>query len=121
MTVSKNRKMFTPIQKEFFRSFHHEFKLNTWDICAKCGGKCEINKVGSLMPGEAEYIAGEIGLDPDEFRDLYLDGIITPHGIVEVLKLKPGCPLLSPDYKCTIADHKVVLCEVYPVVFEVRG
>jgi len=40
---------------------------------------------------------------------------------VDVLKLKPGCPFLDASFRCTIKDVKVVLCEVYPVVFDVVG
>ncbi len=101
--------------------FHREFQGETWDICARCGGKCEINKIGSLMPGEAEYIAANLGQDLEDFRNYYLDGIETQFGIVDVLKIRPGCLFLSADFKCTIPDVKVVLCDVYPVVFEVEG
>lgn len=110
---------FPLISRERFEDFHREFHGDTWDVCARCGGKCEIHKIGSLMPGEAEYIAEDLGVAIDKFRDHYLDGIKTPLGIVDVLKLKPGCPFLSADYHCTIPDVKVVLCDVYPIVFEV--
>lgn len=113
--------MFTPMAPERFAAFHQEFHGDTWDVCARCGGKCEINKVGSLMPGEAEYIAGSLGRELKAFRDHYLDGIETPWGVIDVLKIKPGCPFLSADFRCTIPDVKVVLCDVYPVVFDVEG
>lgn len=111
---------FPPIAFDRFEVFHKEFQGETWDICARCGGKCEINKIGSLMPGEAEYIAKMRGWNLAEFRNQYLDGIETPYGTVDVLKIKPGCPFLSVDFKCTIPDVKVALCDVYPVVFEVE-
>ncbi len=113
--------MFQPMAREAFAAFHEEFHGDTWDVCARCGGKCEIHRIGSLMPGEAEYIAEDLGIDLRSFRDTYLDGIKTPFGIVDVLKLRPGCPFLSADFRCTIPDVKVVLCDVYPVVFEVHG
>ncbi|MCI0487326.1 MAG: hypothetical protein L0229_12090 [Blastocatellia bacterium] len=112
--------MFESVSPDSFRAFHREFQGDTWDICERCGGMCEINKIGSLMPGEAEYLAESLGHSVEEFREQYLDGIITPYGVVDVLKLKPGCPFLSADYRCTIKDVKVVLCDVYPVVFEVE-
>jgi uncharacterized protein len=111
--------MFSPLPGDRFDRFHREFQGDTWDACTVCGGRCEINKIGSLMPGEAEYIASRLGQDIPEFRAAYLDGIQTPHGVVDVLKLKPGCPFLNASYQCTIKDVKVVLCEIYPVVFEV--
>lgn len=118
---SNQNTSFPPIPAEQYEIFHREFHGETWDICARCGGKCEINKIGSLMPGEAEYIAMNLGWNLTDFRNHYLDGIKTPFGTVDVLKIKPGCNFLSADFKCTIPDVKVVLCDVYPVVFEVGG
>lgn len=111
--------MFQSVAPERFAAFHREFQVDTWDVCARCGGKCEISRIGSLMPGEAEYLAACLGCDVTDFRDSYLDGIETPYGVVDVLKLKPGCPFLSPTFTCTLAGVKVVLCDVYPVSFDV--
>jgi Fe-S-cluster containining protein len=112
---------FEHIPAERFDAFHREFHGDTWDVCTRCGGQCEINKIGSLMPGEAEYIAASRKWDLDDFRARYLDGIATPYGVVDVLKIQPGCGFLDADFKCTIPDVKVVLCDVYPVVFGVEG
>lgn len=73
------------------------------------------------MPGEKEYMASELGISVDELQDKYLDLLVTPRGVTDVLKLTPGCPFLDSCYHCTAADKmaKPVLCEVYPVVFEV--
>lgn len=111
--------MFKSLKRELFEVFHHEFQGDTWDICGRCGGKCEINKIGSFMPGEAEFIASRTGHDIEEFRNLYLDGVVTPFGTVEVLKFKPGCSFLNEAYECSIKKFKLVLCETYPIVFEV--
>ncbi len=121
MPHAPEKNPFAPIPANRFQKFHETFQVDTWDSCALCGGQCEINKIGSLMPGEPEFIAKHLGMDVGKFRDLYLDAIITPYGTVDVLKLKPGCPFLSCDFRCTITDVKVVLCEVYPIVFEVTG
>ncbi len=110
--------MFEPLPHDRFARFHEEFQGDTWDLCTRCGGKCEINKIGSLMPGEAEFIAKSLGVPVDAFRQQYLDGIRTPFGVIDVLKMKPGCPFLDACFHCTIKNVKVVLCEVYPVVFE---
>ena len=110
---------FEPISQEAFRRFHADFHGESWDICNECGGKCEISKIGSLMPGEAEFIAADLKVPVDDFRRRFLDGIDTGGAIVDVLKLKPGCPFLSPSFRCTIPEVKVVLCDVYPVVFDV--
>jgi Fe-S-cluster containining protein len=112
--------MFEKIPPERFAAFHREFQGDTRDVCERCGGKCEVVRLGTLMPGEAEYLAASLGKDLNAFRNEYLDGIVTPYGIVDVLKLKPGCPFLSPSFSCTIKDVKVVLCDVYPVAFEVH-
>lgn len=112
---------FAPLPPERFAAFHRRFRIDTWDSCALCGGKCEINKIGSLMPGEAEYIAASREQGVESFRHRFLDGVETPFGPVDVLKLKVGCPFLSPDFHCTIEDVKVVLCEIYPVAFELDG
>ena len=113
--------MFRDVDPKRFALFHEDFSGDTWEICTRCGGLCEINKIGSLMPGEAKYIAANLGLPTGEFRQRYLDGIETPFGVVDVLKLKPGCPFLDACFRCTIKHVKVVLCEIYPIVFRVTG
>jgi Fe-S-cluster containining protein len=103
-----------------FDKIHQEFHGDTWEICRFCGGKCEINKIGALMPGEAEYIASKMNYEIGRFRDQFLDGLLTPYGYVDVLKLKPTCPFLSETFQCSIKDFKPVLCAVYPLVFKVE-
>lgn len=112
------------IPAERFARFHQVFNgegNGMWRVCEQCGGRCEQHKIGSLMPGEKEYIASSMGLPVGEFQDRYLDLIVTSRGTVDVLKLKPGCPFLDRQFHCTLADVslKPVLCEIYPVVFEV--
>jgi Fe-S-cluster containining protein len=116
---------FAAIPFERFQTFHQAFDgegEGIWDICAQCGGKCEHHKIGTLMPGEKEYIASTLAMPLAEFEARYLDRLETPRGAVDVLKLIPGCPFLDTCFHCTLADSHVkpVLCEVYPVVFEVR-
>ena len=112
---------FPPLPPERFSAFHEEFHWDTWDVCDHCGGQCEINKTASLMPGEVEYLAGIRGETAEDFRAKYLDGIATPYGVIDVLKLKLGCPFLDQNLRCTIKPVKVVLCAAYPVVFSVEG
>ena len=116
----KFNSMFKPIPFERFINFHHEFQVDTIDICKQCGGKCETSKIGSLMPGEAEYVATNLTMNLDEFRDRYLDGINTPYGIVDVLKITPTCPFLGTDFSCSIKEFKPVLCETYPILFYIQ-
>jgi Fe-S-cluster containining protein len=115
---------FQPLPFERFAAFHRAFDgegNSMWDICAQCGGRCEQHKVGTLMPGEKEFIAAELDISVLALEAGYLDRLVTPRGAVDVLKLKAGCPFLDACFHCTLADSKVkpVLCEVYPVVFEV--
>lgn len=113
------------IPQERFQTFHQHFNgegNGIWNVCAQCGGRCELHKIGTLMPGEKEFIASHLGLPVEDFTAKYLDGVSTPRGHVDVLKLKPGCPFLDSSYHCVLADKKVkpVLCEIYPVVFDVN-
>src|ERR1051326_8413619 len=113
-----------PIPFERFQAFHQSFDgedNGMWDICAQCGGRCEHYKIGTLMPGEKEYIAAQLGKSIATLEAEYLDRLVTPRGTVDVLKLKVGCLFLDTCFHCTLADHQVkpVLCEAYPAVFEV--
>ena len=113
-----------PLPVERFQAFHDAFDgegNGMWEICAQCGGKCEHHKIGTLMPGEKEFIAAQLQLSVAELEHRYLDQLVTPRGTVDVLKLVPGCPFLDQCFHCTLADSHVkpVLCEVYPVVFDV--
>ena len=108
---------------ERFDAFHHAFNgegNGMWKVCAECGGRCEIHKVGTLLPGEKEYMAAKLKWSISELENRYLDRLITPRGTVDVLKIKPGCNFLDSCYHCTMADHNVkpILCDIYPVVIE---
>jgi hypothetical protein len=114
-----------PLPFERFQAFHDAFDgegNGMWEICAKCGGKCEHHKIGTLMPGEKEFIAAQLQVSVAELEHRYLDRLVTPRGMVDVLKLVPGCPFLDQCFHCTLADSHVkpVLCEVYPVIFDVQ-
>lgn len=114
-----------PVPFERFLAFHQSFDgegNGMWNICAQCGGRCEQHKIGTLMPGEKAYIAAQLGISVAALEASSLDQLVTPRGTVDVLKLKVGCPFLDSYYHCTLANQKVkpVLCEAYPVVFEVQ-
>lgn len=100
---------------EFHRSFHGE-RIDSWKVCHDCGGRCEHNKIGSLLPGEAEFITRTRNL----YISKYIDTIETPFGIVEVLELKPGCPFLF-NFHCSLDREKAILCDTYPIVFKVSA
>ncbi len=115
---------FQNLPAERFEAFHQSFngeRDGIWNICEQCGGRCEQHKIGTLMPGEKEYIASNLRMPLATLEAKYLDRLVTPRGTVDVLKLRQGCPFLDSCYHCTLADNllKPVLCEVYPVVFEV--
>jgi len=113
-----------PVPFERFLAFHESFdgeRNGMWNSCAQCGGRCEQYKIGTLLPGEKEFIATQVGISVTALEAGYLDRLVTPRGTVDVLKLAASCPFLDTCYHCTLAAHKVkpVLCEAYPVVFEV--
>ena len=116
---------FDPIPTELFAEFHRSFRGDTSDtfkVCAKCGGACEFNKIGTLMPGEREYMAAATGLPVPEFADRYLDVLVMEDGMeLDVLKLTNGCPFLAPGtFECNCRAYKVVLCDIFPIVFHVH-
>lgn len=97
--------------------YHGSFAGDTYDACARCGGKCEKFKISTLMPGEKEFMAEKLGLTLTQLEEQYLSEINTPYGNVDVLKLKNDCNFLDQEYKCTAIPAKPVLCDTYPVVF----
>lgn len=116
---------FERLPEERFAEFHKSFRGDTSDtfkVCAACGGACEFNKIGTLMPGEREYMAAAAGLPVDEFTERYLDFIRMESGReLDVLRLINGCPFLNRgSFKCDCREYKVVLCEIYPLAFYVR-
>lgn len=116
---------FGAIPPERFVEFHDSFHgdtLETFAVCAACGGACEFNKIGTLMPGEREYMAAAAGLSVGEFSDRYLDILQMEDGMeLDVLRLINGCPFLDRGtFECNCRKFKVVLCEIYPIGFDVR-
>lgn len=114
---------FSKLQPQKFIEFHREFngEDDWWGMCNKCGGKCEQYSIGSLMPGEKRLMSNWLNITISQFENLYLDRIITPLGDIDVLKMKPGCPFLDENFHCTIKQIKVVLCDIYPIAFEVKN
>ena len=123
---------FTPIPTEYFAEFHRTFHgdtIETFPVCKACEGACEYNKIGTLMPGEREYMASVMGLSVTEFSERFLDIIVMDDGKeLDVLRLIDGCPFLDkesrngqpPSYACTCKEFKVVLCDIYPIAFHAR-
>jgi uncharacterized protein len=116
---------FERIPAERFVEFHTSFlgdTLATFEVCSHCGGACEYNKIVTLVPGEREYMAGAAGLSVGEFSERYLDILVMEDGMeLDVLRLINGCPFLDwKTYECKCREYKVVLCEIYPIGFQVR-
>jgi uncharacterized protein len=117
---------FAEIPTLCFAEFHTSFRGDTpetFAVCSRCGGACEFNKIGTLMPGEREYMAAVAGLSVGEFSDRYLDVIRMDDGMdLDVLRLINGCPFLDRgSFECNCREYKVVLCEIYPIAFQVQG
>ena len=117
---------FSTVEARHFVRFHEEFQGDTHEIfkvCARCGGACEFNKIGTLMPGEREYMAGVSGMSVVDFSKSFLDVIKMEDGFeLDVLRLSNGCPFLDRgSFQCNCRKYKVVLCEVYPIGFHVRN
>ena len=115
---------FPAIPAERFAEFHASFRGDTpetFKVCAKCGGACEFNKVGTLMPGERDYMAAAAGISVAEFYTRFLDIIRMEDGReLDVLRLINGCPFLDRGtFECNCRKYKVVLCEIYPIGFHV--
>lgn len=107
-----------------FVDFHSQFKgdsVTIFSICFDCGGMCEYNKVGTLIPGEKRYMASLIGMSVEDFADKYLDVLIVDDEKLDVLKFIEPCPFLTTNYECSCRKFKPIMCEVYPIVFEVEG
>lgn len=116
---------FQLIRPHYFAEFHANFRGDTpqtFAVCAKCGGACEFNKIGTLMPGEREYMAGRAGLSVADFSEKFLDIIKMENGVeLDVLRLINGCPFLDRGtFECNCREYKVVLCEIYPIGFHVE-
>lgn len=109
-----------------FESFHKMFSginENTFNTCRKCGGACEHNKIGTLLPGEKEYMAKKLGISTPEFEFRYLDILKLDDGtLLYLLKLGKLCPFLNKANKvCECRNFKPIFCKVYPVVFTIEA
>ncbi|AKB21353.1 YkgJ family cysteine cluster protein [Methanosarcina sp. WH1] len=109
-----------------YENFHKIFSgsnQNTINICRNCGGACEYNKIGTLLPGEKEYMAKKMGISVSEFKLRYLDILKMDDGtLVHVLKLGELCPFLNKETEvCECRDFKPIICKIYPVVFMVEA
>ncbi|MBN2080412.1 MAG: YkgJ family cysteine cluster protein [Spirochaetes bacterium] len=120
MTLTPHRR-FPPLDPSVFEAYHRSFRGDTYDACMKCGGRCEKYSISTLMPGEKEYIAGRLGMATGDLENRYLDGIDTPDGTVDVIKMKDNCPWLDDSFSCSIREVKPVLCDSYPIVCSVEG
>ncbi len=104
-----------------FAEYHTRFEGDTYGACRSCGGKCEIFKISTLLPGEKCYMSEILGIPEYNLEQQYLDRLDTPYGTVDVLKLKNGCPFLDRTYYCTARPAKPVFCDSYPIIFNIQN
>lgn len=118
--------IFKKIPMNMYDNFHKMFSgsnQNTFNVCSKCGGACEHNKIGTLLPGEKEYMAKKMGISVSEFKLRYLDVLkMDDDTLIHVLKLGELCPFLNRETEvCACKDFKPLICKIYPVVFTVEN
>lgn len=95
---------------------------NTFNICRECGGACEHNKIGTLLPGEEEYMAEKMGISVSDLKIRYLDMLKMDDGTqIQVLKLGRLCPFLNEDEVCKCGDFKPIFCKIYPVILTIEN
>ena len=109
---------------QMYENFHKMFSgsnENTFKTCKECGGACEHNKIGTLLPGEEEYMAEKMGISVSDFKIRYLDLLKMDDGTpIQVLKLGKLCPFLNEDEVCECRNFKPIFCKIYPVVFTIE-
>ncbi|MGB9928490.1 MAG: YkgJ family cysteine cluster protein [Methanosarcina sp.] len=111
---------------DVYDSFHKMFRGSnqiTFNSCIDCGGECERNKIGTLLPGEKEYMAKKMEINVLEFETQYLDALCMNDGtLIPVLKLGKKCPFLNEENEiCECRNFKPVLCKIYPLIFTVEA
>lgn len=117
--------IYKKIPVQMYENFHRRFSgsnQNTFKICSECGGACEHNKIGTLLPGEEEYMAEKMGISVSDFKIRYLDVLKMDDGtLIHVLKLGKLCPFLNEETEeCECRDFKPIFCKIYPVVFTIE-
>lgn len=113
--------LYKKIPIQMYENFHNIFSgsnQNTLKICRECGGVCEHNKIGTLLPGEEEYMAKKLGISVSEFKIRYLDALkMDDETLIHVLKLGKLCPFLSEENnECECRNFKPIFCKIYPVI-----
>ena len=111
---------------QVYDDFHKMFSganADTFKVCKDCEGMCEYNKIGTLLPGEKEYMAKKMGISVTEFKIRFLDILRLDDGTqLDLLKLEKLCPFLNRETKeCECQNFKPIFCKVYPVVFTVKA
>lgn len=109
-----------PLPASFYEQFHSGGNWDLFSQCADCGG-CEYTLIGSLLPGEANFIAEHLKLTPEEFSYNYIDYIKVGDIHHEVLRLARTCPFLDKHGACIVREFKPLLCAVYPFTFTVES
>lgn len=81
--------------------------------CTRCGACCRRPGVVYLGDGEAERLAGFLGMGEAEFRRRYVTVYVTGDEAIDVPDDSSGCPLLDGDL-CSVDPVKPGQCRSYP-------
>jgi Fe-S-cluster containining protein len=99
-----------------FPLIYAEFTGLIMDLCQECQGLCEKTQLSLFLPGELEYCASVLDMDPNEFK-LRFCNIINFKGH-DIYLLKLGvCPFLNEKFRCILEDKNIkpLVCRMYPV------
>ncbi len=82
--------------------------------CQRCGNCCRVPGQVILAPGEAERIAGHLGIDIYTFTEFYTTLRAGRNGLI--LTEQPGgaCIFLTPESGCRVQPVKPRQCIGYP-------
>lgn len=83
--------------------------------CTMCGNCCVEDGYVHLSIFELRKMAAHLGLEPAEFRRRYdVSGDGEASGLYIEVKGGKGCPLLSPERRCTVHPVKPAQCSTWP-------
>jgi Fe-S-cluster containining protein len=99
-----------------YKSIYTEFTGLIMNLCQECGGQCEQTQLSLFLPGELEYCASALKMDPKQFLEKYCNIINFQGHDIYLLKLGV-CPFLNEEYRCVLEDQNIkpLVCRMYPV------
>jgi Fe-S-cluster containining protein len=99
-----------------FKSVYTEFTGLIMNLCQECGGQCEQTQLSLFLPGELEYCASILKMDPPKFLNQYCNIINFNGHDIHLLKLGV-CPFLNEEFRCVLENENIkpLVCRMYPV------